>query len=128
MVLRPDTVGVLTATERVATGVAALDRYGPVNWRGRVESDRLDVCSARWCPVGQLFGGFGSSAAQRFLSDACGVIFEVGYANLVNRVRHGFHCGGLAECDQADRTALNAAWRVALTTPCQLTTCSGGRL
>lgn len=101
--MRPDVYG-----ERVVRGVAALDAYGPPDWRERVDVATLRVDNSRYCVLGQVYGDYHSDEAAKFRV----------WCDLGSGVRHGFDL--LTFDDEDERPThvrvadLNDAWREAL--------------
>lgn len=90
-------------SDRVARGVARLDKYSP-DWRDRINRDRLNMAESRDCVLGQLFGSFTEGLRRLDISARCDVVN--------NAVSLGFDF--FIDDNDMDHVALNDAWLAVL--------------
>ncbi len=93
--------------ERVANGIALLDREGPEGWRERIDCDSLDLADGCNCVLGQVYGDFWPAIAA----------FAPTETRDAFSVAHAFAVSWEANASESlpDRYApLTAAWRRAL--------------
>ena len=52
----------------IREGVGLLDESGPADWRGRIDTELLDIGDARLCVLGQLYHSFEDGRAALGIS------------------------------------------------------------
>lgn len=99
----------LTVDERVAAGVALLDRVAP-DWFERIDLYDLDMSESGYCVLGQVFGGYSESVAELSGLNEGLPDMTVWHARDAWSIAHGFEVYPTSSSQSAyDRLGL--AWR-----------------
>jgi hypothetical protein len=56
----------LTTKERIDNSIALLDRYGPADWRSRIDPSTLNMASCSYCIGGQVFAQAAEQAPGQY--------------------------------------------------------------
>lgn len=105
----------LTVQQRVQNGIEWLDKYGPADWRDRIDLSQLDLRSGCDCVLGQAFVDLAVPASG---------LTPYFYATDKYRTQlrdspdlFGFHCGDIMRKRSIDEeyNALTAEWKKRLT-------------
>lgn len=97
---------VRTCAERVDEGVRLLDAYGPADWREQTHRHALNVASYTQCPLGQVYGHYGTGI---------NTLQAASHGLLDGKPWNARNCGFAFNDEPFENHRLNKAWRARIT-------------